>query len=350
MKQYYTIVLLLFTHASGLTQQDHLRKQIERLIQYETTIDYRITPGFIVGILDGDSTYIRSFGQKDFNSNESIRVNNVFEIGGISKVLTTILTLQLLDSLDQNIHQSVNDLHYINPTFDSCKMVQLINHTSTLPKIPKGWGNLEENSRDPYAKLDSVIVDDFFTFHQYVSPPTCIYNYSHLNHVLLQRTLEQQYHQGYDQLILSRLPPALQGQWLDPTTVPGYSRARLKMDPWNTTAYKGSLGLHASLQDLIHLCRYFINLNEHQKQRFLAKFPCRIRKEKAFIGLSWQTLEIPKNRTIYVHLGHTDGHHAFIGFLPDTKTGAVILANSAIGSENLGVSILSMVNDNWKRK
>jgi hypothetical protein len=44
------------------------------------------------------------------------------------------------------------------------------------------------------------------------------------------------------------------------------------------------------------------------------------------------------------------GHSAFIGICHTTQTAVVILANSETGTDDLGMEVLRIMNNNWHRK
>ena len=57
-----------------------------------------------------------------------------------------------------------------------------------------------------------------------------------------------------------------------------------------------------------------------------------------------------KEPFICLSSGATSGHSAVIVFVPQTKTGVIILANSRAIQGELAMAILKMLNNNWKRK
>ena len=58
------------------------------------------------------------------------------------------------------------------------------------------------------------------------------------------------------------------------------------------------------------------------------------------MGLGWSILET-NNQKILVHNGYTEGFSSFIGFNPDKKLGVVVLSNSEIANEYIGLHLLN---------
>ena len=79
------------------TVEDLLRKEVERIMQYEVRVDFDETPGFIIGIYDHGNTAVLHFGSRTPGQEDTLRADDCFEIGSVSKVLTAIRTVQLID-------------------------------------------------------------------------------------------------------------------------------------------------------------------------------------------------------------------------------------------------------------
>jgi hypothetical protein len=55
-----------------------------------------------------------------------------------------------------------------------------------------------------------------------------------------------------------------------------------------------------------------------------------------------------KDKKIGIHTGRTSGHSCFMGMVKETNTAVVIFSNSWMGTGDLGLQILRMINQNWK--
>ncbi len=72
-----------------------LRREIDKLTMYETTIDTAVVPGYLVGIIDGQNQAILSFGRRSLTSQDTLTRQDVFELGSVSKVITSTLCANL---------------------------------------------------------------------------------------------------------------------------------------------------------------------------------------------------------------------------------------------------------------
>ena len=66
------------------------------------------------------------------------------------------------------------------------------------------------------------------------------------------------------------------------------------------------------------------------------------------VATGWHLINM-NQFNIVTHSGKTSGHSAFVGMVRETKTAVIVLANSSLGTEDLGMQILRMINFNWKR-
>ncbi|MEL6987381.1 MAG: serine hydrolase, partial [Bacteroidota bacterium] len=130
--------IALFLLASSLysfclngQNQDLLRKEINKIIRWDTEIDFERTPGFFVGIIDHDSSYYINYGPKETTA------ESIYEIGSISKPITASLISTLVNKGLINYHDLLNEFLpeiYRNDSFENLNIDQLLTHTSGLPR------------------------------------------------------------------------------------------------------------------------------------------------------------------------------------------------------------------------
>ncbi len=352
MKRPAWLPILMFLNLSiGSAQQDPVRKEVEKLIRYETGIRHKNLPGFIVAMIEKDTTFVLPFGQRALDDPAPISRNDVFEIGGATKIFTALVFEKFSERYQMDINRSLNDfLEPDNRSFDSCKLKHLLTHTSGLPKTLPGWGQLESGTENPYAGYHETDADRFFSTYILTKNPTNRYEYSHLNYLLLQRVLTAVTELDFETLLRETIDPyGIHASGIRETTLPGYGRDLEAIPAWTPEAFKGALGIRATLDDLMRLCRLTLD-GEALFASLLMRYPMTTGKDQGWVAKGWQVLPIPKKRYVYAHTGRTGGHHVFIGLLPETHTAVVVLSNSAAGTDPLGLSILNMMNQNWKRK
>jgi len=88
MKSISIFLLIMLGLSSKLVSQSQLKKEIEKMINYDTNIDLKKTPGFIVHIIDGPERFTEQFGTKAKKTKDTLTVQDRFQIGSVTKIFT----------------------------------------------------------------------------------------------------------------------------------------------------------------------------------------------------------------------------------------------------------------------
>lgn len=362
MKSWLTI-WLLSTPLWAWSQTEDLRFQIERIILNDTEISLDDTPGFLVGIVDGANTYYVDFGAKDLNREEKLVPTDIFELGSVSKVFTSSLLSVLVHDGLLSYQDKVNDLlpdEYQNPRLQELRIIDLVQHYSTLPIRPYYFGRKNIDPDNPYKYYTK---DDLLKFYtEYVPENRDGFHYAHTNYALLEILLERATGKEYGQLLTEYLFSGLDMQSsfvdfkeeIDSVLTPGYDRASRLAEPWQFSSFAASEGVKSTAADLVKFMRANMGISNTRLDKIFepnitADRPTDF-NEQIYTGKGWQIISQRKKYDIVTHTGKTGGYSALLAFVKETKTGVVILSNSNIGTNNLGFLILRMINDNWKRK
>ena len=362
MIKVYTVILSFLLSGTLCAQSENLKNEINKIIEYDTDINFEKTPGFIVAVVDGDSTFYASFGHQSRNELKSIEPNQVFEIGSTSKVFTSLLIFKFIEEGQFSIKDKVNDLlpkEYINPRLEQLTLYDLINHVSGFPRIPEFFGKKQKNTLDPYAYFTK---EDLLLYYRDYVPRknNDKFNYSHVNYALLELILEEYSGLVFHDLIKQHIfdPLDMANSFVDfsedRTITPGYNRAMRKVKPWSFASFSASEGIKSTAEDLSNFIRLNLGLeyptlyNSVESQLQIAEKTNY--NDKIMMANGWHVVDQGKKYNIYTHTGKTSGHTSFLAFVKETNTGVVILSNSSWGVEDLGFLILRMINYNWKRK
>ena len=117
---------------------------------------------------------------------------------------------------------------------------------------------------------------------------------------------------------------------------------------WNTNALQPALGLKSSLQDLMTFIGILFDGYERNQRRL---DPNNLKKELRSLSRTgaykvvdgWFVIRTGKS-LVYYHNGRTGGHHVSIAFTPHMRKAVIIIANGAMGSNDLSLLILRMIN------
>lgn len=360
--KYLLITFHLLIGITLLGQNGDLKVEIERIILHDTDISLDDTPGFIIGIVDQDSTYYVEFGSKIKNEIESLNAEDIFETGSISKVFTSSLVSILVDRGMITYDTRINDhlpLEIQNPRMDEVTVLNLIQHTSGLPVRPYFFGAKERDPHNPYGFYEKKDLLAFYT--DFIPKSQGEFNYSHTNYGLLEIVLEQATGKPFDKLMQEYIiePMELKNTFVffkerkKEVITQGYDRAGRETAPWSFASFGASEGVKTSAADLIKFMKINLGVIDHP---YTSIFSGNHKKEvdtnfneSIKTGKGWQIIDQRKRFDIITHTGKTNGHNAFMAMVKETGTGVIVLANSNIGTRDLGFLVLRMINYNWKR-
>jgi CubicO group peptidase (beta-lactamase class C family) len=355
----FHIIILLSLNSCLLFGQD-LHTEIEKIIMHDTDISYELTPGFVVAIIDGDSTYYESFGSKADERRSPLSKDDVFEIGSVTKLFTaTIIDIASYEKMI-NLTDPVNEylpLAYQNPRMKKLSIKDLLNHQSGLPKRPYGFGLKEVESQNPYKYYSK---DDLLKSYSIFVQESNEAIYSHMNYALLEIILESVYGKSYNEILFEKilLPLNMNQSFVHfkedkSILTAGLDRSGSQVTPWEFNSFTGSEGIKSSLSDLVKFVRanlgtIDVSLTSILDDNFEEDHTSF--NDKIVVSTGWQIFKINKRLNAALHTGSTSGHSAFVGMIRETDTAVIVLSNSTFGTKDLGMLVLRMVNDNWKRK
>jgi CubicO group peptidase (beta-lactamase class C family) len=352
-----------------------LKSQIEMILAHELNADTSKRAGFVVGMIDGDSTWTFGFGRADRSQKEPPNAKHIFAMGSASQIFVASL-YQI--AVEKGLIIPTNQVNfYLNPNqqFDAGNKItiqQLVQHTSGLPKLPPAFGLIEKDVAQPYLDYDcEQFINDLksldsnhLQMNQYV--------HSNLNYALLGLILRQTFK---DSTSNETQPYAdwamiLKNNLFDVAQMPhtgvyvrqedknlemaGYNLAQKKVTPAECNCMTPALKAHADMDDLLQFLKIHIGLNNPALSNTLAPMtansvPTKMDKRTS-MAIGWHVQRENKHTEIAITSGHTNGNAVFMAFVKNTKTGVIVLTNSKNGHNQLGYLILKMMNRQWKRK
>lgn len=356
------MLTLISTSVRG--QVDDLRKEIKKIIKYDTQLDLEGNPGFIISVIDQDSIYQLPFGNQYSDRNSLPSQNDIYEIGSITKPFTALLTIALYErgffSLEDPINNHLHRNHR-NPRLESITIHDLLSHTSGLPKHPDFFGRRMKEPQNPYKHYGK---DDLLNYYMAFIPKDLpVFEYSHTNFALLEIILENATGSDLQQLMTKYIwnPMKMDNTFLEwnkesqVNICPGYDKASRLTQPWEFSSFSASEGIKSTPKDLSIFIQHQINVLESSLDKAILgvqeiQIPQSLNKAIS-TSYGWQIYNRKKDGyPIYTYTGRTSGHNAFIAYVKETKTAVIILSNSVLGTEDLGLQVLRLINYNWKRK
>jgi len=331
-------VILLFSLWTTISaQHEDIKLEINRIIINDTEFSYKETPGFIVAIIDGADNYVIDFGDKSLTTNDTLCSTDIFELGSLSKVMTASLVSQLVENGFLSYESKVNQFipsPYSNPRLDHITIDDLLHHACGLPTRPSFFGLKNTDPGNPYkyySKTDLLeFYRDFIPTDKTESKES---KYAHTNYGLLEIVIESATSQEYGSLMKEYVfdPLEMDHSFVtfledrDSILTEGYDRALRKADPWRFASFGASEGIKSNLNDVISYVRAHLGTSGTRLDQMLPKnvkgsYPTNF-NEFILAGRGWQVIDQRRKYDIVTHTGKTSGHHSFVAFVPETKTG-----------------------------
>lgn len=168
----------------------------------------RIYPGCVVLALHhGNPIYHRAFGTTEYDNNDSVNVNTMYDVASITKIAaTTLAVMKLYDNHEINLTDKIGKyLHYLSGT-DKANLTldELLTHTSGLPAFIPFYKSISGNSNylqsTKNSKFSIKVADNLYLRNDYCDSirkrvANCKlgekkYVYSDLNFLLLKDMVE----------------------------------------------------------------------------------------------------------------------------------------------------------------
>ena len=315
--------------------------------------------GIVVGLLDaaGKRTIVTA-GSAGEAAKRPLDGDTLFEIGSVTKVITSALLAEMAQRGDVSLEDPV--AKYLPagvrvPTRGDRQitLADLATHTSGLPRLP---GNLDPRDPDnPYADYSAKQMYDFLSSYELTRDIGAQYEYSNLGGGLLGHALARRAGASYEAILTTRvlaplgmrstgitLSPALQARMAVGHTTLGYPT-----ENWDFPTLAGAGALRSTANDMLTFLaanmahgtgRLATALQQMQVARHDAGAPQPGRPEM-HVGLGWHIRKIADGELIW-HNGGTYGFHSIIGFDPKKRTGVVVLHNSGGVIDDIGFHLL----------
>ncbi len=326
----------------------------------------------VIGVLQGDRRWIHGWGSS-LSEAESVPPDGttLFEIGSVTKVFTTTLLAWLVEENRLDLHHPINQLHPVYDRLpDTVTLERLATHTSGLLRLPSNlMPAMRQDSQNPYAAY--TLADLHQELQQHNGQPgktTGQVLYSNLGVGLLGNILADVCKVSYEEAVIQTLCQPL---GLNDTCItlndeqrsrlaPAYSEDGKLIKHWDLPALAGAGALRSTANDLLT----FVHANLQPPQTSLGRAiqqtqvlrhqtfaPERgisaaieavarwirrsrgkplVQHQEQGVTLSWFIEALPAIQTqAYTFAGGTGGHRSFVGFIPESQLGVVILSNYA---------------------
>ena len=339
---------------------DKLKETIQSLVNNNKT-----NAAIVVGLVDPNGTQFYGYGNMSNANPITVDKDTIFAIGSITKVFTTILLADMVNSGLVNLDDPIEKYFPPSvkaPTYNGQKIIleNLATHTSGLPEFPGSHCVSNFNGTDDEDSLQTrlffIECDKNYTFDQLyqdlsnttlTSEPGSKFEYSTFGISLLGHILALKSGISYDRLLEERILNVL-GMNSTSIVLSDAQKSRLaighlngqELPFWNTSRpIAPAGGLHSSVADMLKFASANLGLidtkiNTAMKESHIIIHDSRLGKAfsnnyTAYVSLGW-IIATDFGIQIVEHNGETaDGYNSFIALNTSKERGIVIIASAS---------------------
>ncbi|MGB7981924.1 MAG: serine hydrolase domain-containing protein [Candidatus Nanopelagicales bacterium] len=271
-----------------------------------------------------------------------------WEIGSITKLLTSLLLAELARSGEVRLDDRVPDLlppgTPLAPKVADITLEHLACHRSGLPRLPpgmRGRGLSGTGLLDPYADIDADrLVAGLAETRVQGVPGAAPVRYANYGVGLLGFLLGRATGLGFESTLAARVlaPLGLGGaSFLDSPLHQGRSRGR-PVRPWHLAALAGAGGLRASAADLLTYLEAVRDCTGPLAQAIVETLRPRVDRGRIRVGLGWFWVG---DGDLLLHDGGTLGARSEVRIEPRTGTAVVVLGDGRGGTARAAGMVLN---------
>jgi CubicO group peptidase (beta-lactamase class C family) len=288
-----------------------------------------------VAVLEGDDVRVAHFGATD---------STEYEIGSVTKTVTGSLLADAIERGEVTADTPLGDLLDLNDSpAASIPLEELATHSSGLPRLSSSVGQFVSafignlRASDPYGASVDELVDR--------AADTDLgegeFGYSNFGFALLGQALAASADTGYGELAAERVfaPLGMRDTFapdsaddLEPDAPTGYTASGRRSDAWTLGADAPAGSVRSTLADMV---TYVRAQRDGTAPGVAATEPVAAAGAESRIGYAWITTD-----GVTWHNGGTGGFTSWVGFDRETGRAVVVLNNTAVSVDELGLALM----------
>lgn len=299
----------------------------------------------------------RTFACADDQDAARIDGTSAFEIGSVSKTMTSALLADLIGQGKASLDDPLAD--YLPPgtrvpEFEGKKILlrHVVTHTSGLPVLPSRLG--ATSADDPYVNLTEAALLASLGDVTLAAAPGSKFEYSNFASMVLSYAVARRAGKDYETLVRERLfaPLHMDGAYIKQLpagirAAQGHAPNRKPVPAWNfATNLAGVGGVRATLDDMLDYVQGELGQPATSITPALKLSQQQVSKTPP-MAMNWMLLPVG-SRTVHVHEGGTGGFSSFVAFDNERQRGVVILSDTTWNSlGSLGTLGLHLVDSSF---
>jgi CubicO group peptidase (beta-lactamase class C family) len=330
-----------------------LDKKVEAIVQpfmFETK-----TVALSIGVLKDGKTYFYNYGETKKGNGQIPSSKNLYEIGSITKTFTGILLAKAVTENKIKLNDPVNkylpkNIPVIKFGDDTLKIVHLANHTSGLPPLPDNFDTTDLTN--PYRNYDEKKLLEYLKHASLSRKPGQKFEYCNLAVGLLGYILHGVNKMPFEKMVTtfisSKAGMTDTREFLTKkdsiSFMQGYDESIALQSQWDFKILTAAGSLRSNTEDMLKYAALNLNaLNDKIQKAIDLSHTATFDAGQQKIGLNWFIQNWGWGQ-LWFHGGATGGYRSLLAINPKTTNAIIILSNTAVSNDEVGVAILKYID------
>lgn len=305
--------------------------------------EFPINTQLSIALINGDKTEYLGIKNKDWKLKNIENRDSVFEIGSISKVMTSALLANAILNGDVSLSTEISELLGY-PLLKESKITleQLSNHTSGMIRMPSNFLFAQmKDPNNPYLHYDEAALKNWLTKYMTMDLKQDVSNYSNLGAALLAHGLTKKYNKSYENLLQEQIFQKLEMK--SSTTklekvkehlVKGQNAQGQICKNWEFDVLEGAGAVLSTITDMVKFARAVISQKDEALE--LQRKPTFKVNENMEMGLGWHIIHGKAGNTFYWHNGGTNGYTSSLIIDVERQLAIIVLSNLSAFHPKMG--------------
>ena len=330
-----------------------LDKKVEAIVQpfmFESK-----TVALSIGVLKEGKTYFYNYGETKKGNGQLPSSKNLYEIGSITKTFTGILLAKAVTENKIKLNDPVNKFLPKNTPvlkfgIDTLKIVHLSNHTSGLPPLPDNFDTTD--LANPYRNYDEKKLLEYLKHASLGRRPGEKFEYCNLAVGLLGYILQKVNKMPFDKMvttfITSKAGMTDTKEFLTKKDsalfMQGYDESIFPQSQWDFKALTAAGSLRSSTEDMLKYAALNLKAPDDKMQKAIdLSHTVTFDAGQQKLGLNWFIQNWGWGQLLF-HGGATGGYRSLLAINQKTTNAIIILSNTAVSNDEVGVAILKYID------
>lgn len=319
-----------------------------------TYIQKSNTVGLCIGVIKNGKVYTYGYGETVKGTGKIPNADSFFELGSITKTFTAILLAYYVETgkvkINDPIIKYLPDSVAANPELQNITLLNLVNHTSGLERMPDNLIANASDPQNPYKDYNLQMLYAYLKTCKLQSKPGEQYAYSNLGVGLLGSILEAVSQMPFNEMVREVICKPLgmfsTDQYLNPLLSPRFVQVYNEHgDPtpaWDFDVLAACGALRSTLNDMLIYAKANLHPGTDPLSKAIQMTHHITFNKDVKVAFAWHIITVNGVNYIF-HNGGTDGSSAFLAFNRQKNIAVVVLSNAIESTDPVGAGILKKI-------